>query len=389
MSAPDERHRMLDSLRQSAPCFRDEGTKTFILTRMADVRALLTDNTMLRNPDLAEDGSLVKTFKPADMNRPGDRDGGMGFLDDPDHARVRAPIARALNRRVGAMRPFVEGVARRRLAALAGRASFDVVSDYAVHVPIDVIGGLFGVPTGDMPRFRQWSEDALKVFGPARSEAEDAARRDANNAILDYLDEAMTLRRRAPGDDLISDLLAVQREARLSDGEIRVNCLNLLLGGNVTTADLIASAAWLLLGHPSELAKLKADPRLIGAAIEEALRYEPPTQGTQRIAPRDMEIAGCPVQRSQVVATFLHAANRDPAAFSDPHSFDITRRGPGHVSFGGGAHLCIGAPLARLEGQVAVAELLTHFPDLRLAGAAAGWRDAPFFRGLATLPVLA
>jgi cytochrome P450 len=386
---PDERHRQMDVLRAAAPCFRHEDTKTFVLTRMADVRALLTDNTQLRNPDLAEEGALVRTFKPADMNRPGDRDSGMGFLDEPDHSRVRLPIARAFNRRVAGMRGAIEAIARRRLAPLAGCARFDLVADYALHIPIDTIGVLLGVPTGDLPRFRAWSEAILNVFSAVQTPAGIAARKEATNAILAYLDGAMDARRRAPHDDLIGDLIAIQDEARLSDSEIRVNLLNLLLGGNVTTADLIASAVWLLLTHPAERAKLKADPGLINAAIEETLRYEPPTQGTQRIAPHDMTIAGCPVRKTQVVAALVYAANRDPEVFPDPHKFDITRQGPAHMAFGGGAHVCIGQPLARMEGQVAVAQLLARFPNLRLAepGAPPEWRDLPSFRGLSTLPV--
>jgi hypothetical protein len=269
------------------------------------------------------------------------------------------------------------------------RARFDLVADYAMHIPIDTIGVLLGVPTSDLPRFRVWSEAILSIFSPVQTAVDVAARKEATGAILIYLDDAMAKRRHAPQDDLIADLIAIQDEARLSDSEISVNLLNLLLGGNVTTADLIASATWLLLSYPSELAKFKADPSLISAVIEETLRYEPPTQGTQRIAPRDMEIAGCPIRKTQVVAALIHAANRDPAVFHDPHKFDITRKGAAHMSFGGGAHLCIGAPLARMEAQIAVAQLFAHFPNLHLAEPEAPleWRDMPSFRGLTTLAV--
>lgn len=385
---PDDRHRMLDALRASMPVFRDEKSATFILTRYADVRALLSDNTLWRDADKAEPDAMVHKFKPADMNRPGDRNAGIGWLDDPDHARVRTPIAKALNRRVAALRPVVEEIVRTRLDALGGR--FDAVADFAMPIPIAVIGALLGVATADMPRFRAWSEAAINVFAPDPTPAERAATKDAADAISDYLDAAMALRRREPRDDLIAELLAVQaQDGALSDSEIRVNCMNLLLGGNVTTADLIASAAMLLASHPAEAAKLNADPSLIANAIEEVLRYEPPTQGTQRIASRDLEIQGCPVRKTQVVAVFLHAANRDPAVFPDPHRFDITRRDAPQVSFGGGAHICIGASLARLEAQVAVGALFARFPNLHLADPAAAlkWRDMPYFRGLESLMV--
>jgi hypothetical protein len=303
---------------------------------------------------------------------------------------VRGPIALALNRRIAGLRSLVESVVSRRLDALAGRARFDLVADFAMPIPIEVIGALLGVDTGDTPRFRAWSEAAMNSFLPNPAPDQQAETRAAAEAINAYLDRAMAVGRARPRDDLIGDLLAaLAAGAALSDGEIRVNCLNLMLGGNVTTADPIASAAWLLLRHPAERAKLAADPGLINAAIEEALRLEPPTEGTQRVASRDFEIAGCPVRKGQVVAVLIHAANRDPTAFADPHRFDITRREGPHVAFGGGAHICIGQALARLEAQVAVGSLFQRLPDLRLADRAGQpqWRDTPFFRGLERLDV--
>jgi hypothetical protein len=381
---------MFDALRASAPIWLDEPSRTFVLTRFDDGRALLTDASLWRDPDKAEEGSLVRQFKPADMNRRGDRDSGIGFMDAPDHARVRPPIQLALHRRAAAMRPFLEDAAARRLDALAGRGGFDVVADYALPIPIAAIGRVLGVDTSDMEQFRVWSEAAIDIFSRDQTPERRAATQAAADAIMDYLDRAMAERRATPRDDLICDLLAAQAAgAPLSDSEIRVNCMNLLLGGNVTTADLIASAVWLLLTHPAELARLRADPSLIAGAIEEALRLEPPTDGTQRIASRDLEFHGCPVAPRQVVAVMLHAANRDPARFTDPHRFDISRREGPHLAFGGGAHMCIGAPLARLEAQVAVSALASRFPDLRLAqpDAAPIWREADFLRGLAELPV--
>jgi hypothetical protein len=201
----------------------------------------------------------------------------------------------------------------------------------------------------------------------------------------------MDTRRRAPRDDLISDLLAFQAAGgALSDSEIRVNCMNLLLGGNVTTADLIANGLNLLLRHPKELARLRADPSLIGAAVEECLRLEPPTEGAQRVASRDVTFHGERVCPHQVVAVMIPAANRDPAAFRDPHRFDITRREGAHISFGSGAHICIGAALARLEARTAIWGVLERFPGLALASPSTPpqWRDAAFFRGLKSLCVV-
>jgi cytochrome P450 len=243
---------------------------------------------------------------------------------------------------------------------------------------------MLGIDTADLPRFREWSEALMLAFHPSRSPEQDARNRDANEKLAAFIDAALDDRRSRPRDDLITD---IARMDGLSRAEQRVNCTTLLTGGNMTVADLIASAVLLLHTHPAELARLKADPGLTASAVEEALRMHPPADGTQRIVDRDREIAGCPIRKGQVVAVVLASANRDPDAFADPDRFDIARRPNQHVSFGGGAHICIGAPLARLEAQVALAVLFRRFPNLRLADPAPGWRELPFFHGLESLMV--
>jgi cytochrome P450 len=184
----------------------------------------------------------------------------------------------------------------------------------------------------------------------------------------------------------------VQAEgAPITDGELSVNLQSLLVGGNLTTTDLIGNAMRLFLLHPDQLAKLKADPLLINSAVEEVLRYEGPVDITGRIASRDLEVGGCPVKKTQSMLLSLRGANRDPAAFSEPHRFNITRKESPHVAFGGGAHVCIGAPLARLEAQVALPAFFARFPNLKLADpdTPPRWRSLPFFRGLQELIVTA
>jgi cytochrome P450 len=388
--AIDGRHLRFDRLRAESPVWFDAPSRTFILTRLADARAWLADPTHWKDADRAEEGALVRAFKPADMNRPGERDAGIGWMDEPDHSRVRRPIQAALMRRVAAMKNTVEAIVQDQLARLPA-GGFDVIADYAMPIPIAVMGRVFGVDTSDAERFRALSDAVLAVFEPNPTEAQQRANKAAAIAVLEFLDEAIAERRARPGDDLISDLIAAQAATgALSDAEIGVNCLNLLLGGNVTTADVIGNGVNLLLRHPDELAKLRANPALIGSAVEEILRFEPAVEGAQRVASRDLTLGGCPVRAHQVAAVMTPAANRDPAAFTDPHRFDIARREAAHITFGAGAHICIGAPLARLEAKAAIWGLVERFPKLALADpdAPAEWRPTgSSFHGLVRMPV--
>jgi cytochrome P450 len=315
---------------------------------------------------------------------------GILLMDEPDHMRIRAPFAKALYKRVAKCKTLVQRVVDQWLAPLEGRQRFDAMGDFALRVPIDVIARILGVDESRLTEFRDWSEGAILGLNPFRSEDDTKRFVAASNALSSYMGELMRRRRAEPKDDLVSDMMQLQAEgAELSDGEISNNLQGLLIGGNLTTTDLIGNAVWLLLKHPGELAKLKADPSLLNNTVEEVLRYESPVDITGRIAPRDMEVGGCPVKQRQSLFMSLRGANRDPEAFPDPHRFDIARKDAPHVAFGGGLHLCIGAPLARLEAQVALLTLFERFPTLRLADADAKpeWRKMPFFRGLKTLMV--
>jgi cytochrome P450 len=384
-----ERHSLFDLMRQHAPVYYDAPSKTFILSRMADARAWLADPNQWKDADRAEEGALVRQFKPADMNRPGDRDSGIGWMDDPDHTRVRRPIQAALVRRIAGSKGAIETIVREQLDRLPA-GGFDLMADYAVPIPIRVIGHVLGVDIADFDQFRAWSEAALSVFSREPPAEQVMAREAAVEAICDLLDAMMAERRVRPRDDLVSDLLAEQAATgALSDSEIRINGLNLLLGGNVTTADLIGNGLNLLLRSPDELAKLRADPGLIGTAVEEVLRFEPPVEGAQRVASKDLWLHGCPIRAHQVAAVMTPAANRDPAVFTDPHRFHVARREGPHISFGAGAHICIGAPLARLEARTATWGLVERYPALRLADPDAKpvWREEQTFHGLAHLLV--
>ncbi len=386
----DDQHGVYDRLRSQCPVHRDEMAGEFIVSRHADVRATLSDRTLWRGADHAEEAAFLPRSIIAQRRNPEEGPKSILFMDDPDHARVRPPLAQAFYARVAKFRPDVEAIVDATLAKLDGRDGFDVLADYAIPIPIDAIAAILGVDHDRLDDFRTWSEGVIQSLNPLRSPEQSKAMETAGAALEAYILAAMVDRRRTPQDDLVTDMVRLQADgAPLSDSEIMYNLISLLVGGNLTTTDLIGNAIWLFLRHPEERAKLLADPTLIAGAVEETLRYEPPVDITSRIASRDMEIGGCPIRDTQAMAFLLRSANRDPDAFPDPHRFDIARKGAPHVAFGGGAHICIGAPLARLEAQVAILKMLQRFPDMRLADpdALPAWRALPFFHGLERLDV--
>lgn len=385
-------HVFLDDLRGRCPVQPDAVSGSLMLSRYEDVRAIVSDSTLWRDPVKADESAVMQRrfLDSYDPSVPRSSTTSILMLDDPDHARVRQPLAQALYARVAKVKPQVEQIIDNALDAVAGEAQFDLMSRFCVPIPIDVIASILGVDHNRLVEFRSWSEGVIQSLNPFRTPAQTAAMMAASEALTAYFSEAIADRRANPRDDLISDMTRLQASGvDLSDDELRINLGALLVGGNLTTTDLIGNGVRLLLLHPEQLATFKAAPKLASALVEEILRYEPPIDITSRLASQDMEIGGCPLKAGQAMTVWLRAANRDPAVFEDPHRFDITRKHRPHIAFGGGAHICIGAPLARLEAQVALVKLFQRFPDLHLArpDEPAKWRTLPFFRGLERLDV--
>lgn len=386
--ARESPHERLKDIRQACPVMRDEPIKTWLLTRYEDVRQTVNDRSMWRHNRHAEDGALLKRMDQPQDDRP--RVDSILSLDEPDHSRVRLPLAKAFYARINAMKAQIEQIVDEVIDAAPTDRPFDLIGDIGVPVPILVIATILGVEKARFREFREWSEAAILGLNPLRTPEETQKMEWGSARLFEHFAELMAARRVEPQDDLITDMVQLQAGgAPLSDDEVRTNLIALLIGGNLTTTDLIGNGVWLLLTHPEEMAKLKADPSLAAATVEEVLRYESPVGITSRVIPDEREVGGCPMHAHQSVVFSLHGANRDPAVFDDPDRFDITRKHVPHVAFGGGAHICIGSPLARIEAKQAFARIVERFPDLKLVGEPPKWRALPFFRGMEALMVQA
>ena len=360
---------------------------THFVTRHDDVDALLRDHSLSRDPRKAEPGTIAarradRTVDPQRLS--------ILFLDPPDHTRLRSLVSRAFTpRAVEAMRPRAQQIADQLLDAVADQPRWDLMAALAAPFPTIVIAEMLGVDPTRQAWFKECSDKFVRTLDPFISQEElevaDAARRELDA----YFMEVIAQRRAEPRADLITGLVQAQEEGdRLTDLEMVTFCELLLTAGNVTTTDLIGNGVYALLTHPGELKKLQEDPGLVERAVEEMLRYDSPVVMTSRTPLEDRVIAGCPMPARRPVSIALAAANRDPRAYPDPDRFDITREDVHHHSFGGGIHYCLGAPLARMEAQVAIGTLLRRFPRIRLAqGAQPQRRLMPGFRGFVTLEV--
>ena len=374
-------------LRAEDPVHRN-GPGFWVLTRYADVVAVLRDPRMSRDPRRSAQYQLIQRGNagedPWEDGAP-----SMLFVDPPDHTRLRTLVNKAFTpAAIGRLRSRVEELVEGLLDRVAGTGEMDVVDDLAYPLPVTVICELLGVPPADQTRFRDWSGALVHLLDPLV--AEDVLERAlrARAALRGYLGDLVAERRAHPAGDLLTALVAAEDEGhRLSEQELISMCMLLLVAGHETTVNLIANGTLALLGHPAERARLAADPALAASAVEELLRYDSPVQLTSRHATTDLEVGGQLVREGETVITALGAANRDPAQFPDPDRLHLARSPNRHVAFGGGIHFCLGAPLARMEAQVALAALLRRLPGLACGGEEPTWRDTVTLRGLATLPV--
>jgi len=371
---------VLARLRQREPVHHDRVLERWVLSRPQDVDRVLRDRTMSVDPRQAREGTYMHIFNRF-------RTFSMLFQDPPAHTRLRGLVSKAFTpRAVERLAPRMRQISHDLLTAVSGRERFDVIESFAGPLPVIVIAEMLGVDPADRHDFKRWSDWEAMGLNPLLTGDELAAAHQAGDELRDYLRRTIVQRRAEPRDDLISGLIAAEEAGdQLADDEIVTMCELLLAAGNVTTTDLIGNGIWLLLRHPDQLRRLREQPALMSNAVEEILRFESSVVQTGRIAMSDVEIGGCPIRRGESILTLLAGANRDPDEYREPELFDIERRDVQHRSFGGGAHFCLGAPLARLEAQIALAAFLERFPDVHLADEPLQWRALPSFRGLAQL----
>lgn len=301
------------------------------------------------------------------------------FMDPPQHTRMRALSSQAFSpARVQAMRPRVKQLIDAQLQRLVQRANFDFVHDFCREIPTIVIAEIIGVPPGDRAIFREWVTPLVQMFGTASPAPEVvAAARQATLDMVPYLKSVVAERRKVPREDVISTLLrAEEQQQKMTEDELVADCISLINAGHETTRSMLSTGTLLLLRHPDQLQRLCADPSLMPAALDEILRYESPVQRTSRMVRDTGVLFGQQMQAGQIIWVLLGAANRDPEQFPDPDRFDIGRHPNKHLAFGGGPHFCEGAPLGRIEGELAFTALLPWLPRMRLVDETPDWLPA-------------
>ena len=350
------------------------GLDAWLVTRYEDARRALADPRLSKAVHAVPGGGVNAAVSHH-----------MLATDPPDHTRLRRLVSATFTaRRIEALRPRIEQITGELLDAMAGHERVDLIDAFAFPLPIQVICELLGIPADDRDDFRAWSN--VLVNG-AQFQKE---RTGALGEMVAYIRALIAQRRETPGDDLLSGLIGVRdAEDRLTEDELSSMVFLLLIAGHETTVNLIGNGVHVLLADRSRWDRLRADPSLLPGAIEEFLRYEGPVEtSTFRIATEPMEIGGQQVAAGDVVLVVLLSANRDEERFPEADQVRLDRAQNPHLAFGHGIHYCLGAPLARLEAQVAFTELMARFPDLRPDEAELSWRPGILIRGLNSLPVL-
>ena len=364
------------------------GHGAWFVTGHAECQAVLKDNRFGKEAE--------RVLPPGEIPLQPAPDSQLGRLtmlvrDPPDHTRLRGLVNQAFTpRMLERLRPRIEAVAEALIDGLLDApAPVDLIGDYAFPLPITVIAEMLGIPPADREQFKAWSNPLARMVDPTATPDMRQAAQGAVQGLTEYFRRIIGERRREPRPDLITSLLQAHDQGdRLSEDELLATCRLLLVAGHETTVNLIGNGTLALLRHPEQRERLAAEPALVAHAVEELLRYDSPVQLTLRVAMAEVPLGGQLIPRGALLFTLLGAANRDPRQYAAPDELDVARENAGtHLAFGQGIHYCLGAPLARLEGQIAIAALLRRLPGLRLAGGELRYRGNITLRGLEALPV--
>jgi cytochrome P450 len=386
-------HAIFGPLRERAPVHRTaEGF--WVVTRHADAMAVLRDRRVSSDATTADPDAVDAVFR-ATPDEGADAFADLRpflFRDPPDHTRLRGLVAKAFTPRVvESLRERTAAIVDELLdAAAAGPGPVDLVEAFAYPLPVRVICDLLGVPVEDQDRFKAWSHALARGLDPEILLTDEArSERDLAGAqFAQYFFELLAGRRRSPGEDLLSRLVAAEDGgATLNEMELLSTCILLLVAGHETTVNLIAGGALALLRHPDQAERFRSDPGVVRTGVEEMLRFVSPVQLTGRTVLEDLPLEGATLPAGHFVMVLLASGNRDPAAFDDPGRFDVGRTPNNHLGFGFGIHHCLGAPLARMETQVALTTLVRRFPSLALAVEDVTWKSNVVLRGMEALPV--
>ncbi|MFE9600482.1 cytochrome P450 [Streptomyces hokutonensis] len=370
-------------LRNAAPVQQvptgSAGRFSYLVTGYAEAREAFTDPRLSKNTARFFAGRLSdRDLHPAVSQN-------MLATDPPEHARLRALVTKAFSTgAVAKLRPCIAGLVDELLDAWPEHGPVDLVAGLAVPLPVTVICEMLAVPEADREQVHAWSGELFAAGDPRRIDV-------ASQAVGTYMTDLVAARRGFPGESLLDDLIAVRDgQDRLTEGELVSLAVLLLVAGHETTTNFIGNAALALLQHPESLARLKAEPELFGTALDELLRFDSPVGiATFRYSTEALTLGGTDIPAGVPVLIAPGAANRDPARFPDPDRVDLDRGATGHLAFGHGIHRCLGAPLARAEGELALRAVFARFPDVRLARPVEQleWRHTRLTRGLTSLPV--
>jgi cytochrome P450 len=379
-------------LRAEDPVHWSPRLKSWVLTRYDDVRQVLLDREVssdrmrpffatLPGPEAARIGDIIRYLST-----------WMVFRDPPEHTRLRRLTSKVFNlQSMNAMRPTIEALVEWLFERIAGRTEIDFIADFAGPLPALVIMAMLGVPKEELAKVKRMSDDMALFIGSSRMSPEkyDIAEK-ATQEMAGFFRELIQDRRQAARKDLLSELIHLQDGTdSLSEDELVATCILLLFAGHETTTNHIANAMLALLKFPGELSALRADPEMAPRAVEELLRYDGPSGAQVRVAKVEQELRGKRLKPGDRVFLMLNAANRDPDAYEQPERLHLARGGPAHLTFGFGMHICLGFPLARLEGQIALPAVLKHWQCIELAASEnrIEWLNSMVFRGMTSLPL--